>query len=145
MRHYYFAYGMNTNLDSMASRCPNAELLGAARLEGYRFVFRRHADVELCYDDDVVGVLWSVDDNDLDNLDALEGFPTYYIRSRAWVEHDGRWYVAWIYQMQDQSYLSNPALSYVQMCREGYQQNNIDSSQIELALKDTKNYDSYLV
>ena len=140
MKHYYFAYGMNTNLDSMALRCPGAEVLGAARLEGYRFVFRQHADVELDYDSNVYGVLWAIDDDHLDSLDAFEGFPNYYIRSRAWVEHGGEWYIAWVYQMNDQSYSCSPSLSYVHMCMEGYNQNGVDTKQIEeaLDLSDTK-------
>ncbi len=138
MKHYYFAYGMNTNLDSMSNRCPAAELLGPARLDGYRFVFRRHADVELSYNDSVDGVLWSIDDDDLDSLDVLEGFPNYYIRSRAWVEHNDRWYIAWVYQMQDQSYLCEPSPSYVEMCLEGYSQNNVNNRQILDLLETSK-------
>ena len=134
MTHYYFAYGMNTNLDSMAHRCPTATVMGAARLEGYRFVFRQHADVELDYGSSVEGVLWEITDDDLESLDAFEGFPTYYIRSRAWVEHEGKWYVAWVYQMADQSYDCKPNLSYVHMCMEGYQQNGVSTLQIESAL-----------
>ena len=137
MKSYYFAYGMNTNLDSMSSRCPNAELIGAAKLDGYRFVFRRHADVELSYNDTVDGVLWLIDQHDLDSLDAFEGFPDYYIRSRAWVEHDDRWYIAWIYQMVDQTYTATPSLSYVHMCLEGYNQNEINTKQITSLLEFT--------
>lgn len=145
MKHYYFAYGMNTNLDSMNQRCPGAKNLGAARLEGYRFVFRGHADVELDYGSNVVGVLWEIDDDHMDNLDSFEGFPNYYIRSRAWVEHEGEWYVAWIYQMTHQSYISKPSHSYVNMCIEGYNQNAIDTYQILQALEEVKENNVYLV
>jgi gamma-glutamylcyclotransferase (GGCT)/AIG2-like uncharacterized protein YtfP len=138
MKHLYFAYGMNTNLDSMDQRCPGARVLGAARLEGYRFVFRQHADVELEYGSDVMGVLWEIDDDHLYSLDAFEGFPNYYIRSRAWVEHGGEWHVAWVYQMADQSYLVKPANGYVSMCMEGYQQNGVDTHQIINALVEAK-------
>jgi len=145
MKHYYFAYGMNTNLDSMNQRCPGAKVLGAARLEGYRFVFRKHADIELDYHSSTAGVLWEIDDDHMDSLDAFEGFPHYYIRSRAWVEHNSEWYIAWVYQMHDQSYITQPSLSYVHMCMEGYTQNGVDIAQIELALGDTKYYDTILV
>jgi gamma-glutamylcyclotransferase (GGCT)/AIG2-like uncharacterized protein YtfP len=137
MKHYYFAYGMNTNLDSMSTRCLTAQVMGPARLEGYRFAFRGHADVELDYASDVHGVLWQIDDEDLESLDMFEGFPHYYIRSRAWVEQDGEWYVAWVYQMNDQSRVSPPSLSYVHMCMEGYQQNGVSTTQIEDALAET--------
>lgn len=144
MKHYYFAYGMNTNLTQMDHRCPGAIDIGPARLEGYKLVFRRHADVELEYGSDVNGLLWEITDEHLRSLDEFEGFPQYYIRSRAWVQHDGKWYVAWIYQMTDQTYLDEPSNFYLSSCIEGYEQNGIDVSQLHSALEESKYYDSYL-
>jgi gamma-glutamylcyclotransferase (GGCT)/AIG2-like uncharacterized protein YtfP len=141
MKHYYFAFGMNCNLDSMAQRCPGAFCLGAAQLEGYKFAFRKHADVELGNPDDIVnGVLWQLDDDDLDSLDAFEGFPNYYLRCKAWVHSDEiGWVKAWIYTMADQDYLSEPSDSYVAMCREGYLQNSVSTKQIDEALERIQN------
>ena len=136
MKHLYFAYGMNTNLTSMSSRCPNADVLGSAVLFGYRFVFRHHADVELDNESDTQGVLWEIDDNDLANLDSFEGFPTYYLRTRAWVNFNDKWVIAWIYTMQDQDHLSKPSASYVSMCIEGYETNGVSTTQIDQALKE---------
>ena len=137
MKHYYFAYGMNTNLDSMAQRCPGSFCLGAAQLEGYKFVFRQHADVELGGpDDQVEGVLWRLGTYDLESLDAFEGFPHYYLRCKAWVHSDEiGWVKAWIYTMADQDYSAEPAESYVSMCREGYLQNRVSTKQIDEALE----------
>lgn len=137
MKHYYFAYGMNTNLDSMAQRCPGAFCLGSSQLEGYKFAFRKHADVELGNPDDKVdGVLWQLDDDDLYSLDVFEGFPNYYLRCKAWVHSDEiGWVKAWIYTMADQDYLSEPSDSYVSMCREGYIQNRVSTKQIDEALE----------
>ena len=36
----YFAYGSNINLEQMNWRCPEAEVFGAAVLEGYELLFR---------------------------------------------------------------------------------------------------------
>ena len=36
----YFAYGSNMNLNQMAFRCPDAEVVDTVRLEGYRLTFR---------------------------------------------------------------------------------------------------------
>jgi gamma-glutamylcyclotransferase (GGCT)/AIG2-like uncharacterized protein YtfP len=134
---FYFAYGANTNLDSMDQRCPGAMCLGAAQLEGYRFVFRRHADVELANPgDQVEGVIWQLDDIHLASLDAFEGFPNYYLRCKAWVHsNDIGWVKAWIYFMEDQDYLALPDNSYVSMCREGYLQNRVSTKQIDEALE----------
>ena len=35
----YFAYGSNMNLNQMAFRCPDAEVIDTVRLEGYRLAF----------------------------------------------------------------------------------------------------------
>lgn len=135
MKQYYFAYGMNTNLGSMAHRCPTATCLGAATLPGYRFQFRYHADVELDIDCQVEGVLWEVDDDNIAELDILEGFPRYYLRQRVWVNHPQvGWVISWVYTMTEQDYITAPAASYLHMCREGYRQNDVDTHQIEEAL-----------
>ncbi len=44
----YFSYGMNTNQDEMAYRCPGAHSLGHARLIDHAFRFAVHADVVPC-------------------------------------------------------------------------------------------------
>jgi gamma-glutamylcyclotransferase (GGCT)/AIG2-like uncharacterized protein YtfP len=136
MKHYYFAYGMNTNLESMAQRCPSALCLGAGYLEGYKFAFRKHADVELGNPSDQVdGVVWRLGDYDLESLDVFEGFPNYYLRCKAWVySNEIGWVQAWIYTMADQDYIAQPSDSYVKMCIEGYEQNNVSTKQIISAL-----------
>ena len=35
----YFAYGSNMNLDQMAFRCPDAEVVGVVRVDDYRLTF----------------------------------------------------------------------------------------------------------
>jgi len=65
----YFAYGMNTNQEEMAYRCPGAHSLGHARLIDHAFRFAVHADVVPCSGSYVDGVLWSITDQDLDHLD----------------------------------------------------------------------------
>ena len=139
MKQLYFAYGMNTNLDSMNSRCPGATVLGPAVLEGYRFQFRRHADVELDDASEVHGVLWQIDSDHLDSLDILEGFPRYYLRTRVWVKYMDNWHIAWVYTMAEQEYVWKPDQYYLDMCLEGYNQNNVDTQQIYQALKDCTN------
>ena len=39
-RILYIAYGSNMNIRQMAWRCPMAEVVGTARLKGYRLLFR---------------------------------------------------------------------------------------------------------
>jgi hypothetical protein len=74
----YFAYGMNTNPGEMSRRCPGAVSMGHARLLDHSFRFSQHADVEPCEDSFVDGVLWDINQDHLQVLDLLEGYPHYY-------------------------------------------------------------------
>ena len=96
----YFAYGMNTNVSEMAYRCPGAVSLGHARLVDHVFRFAYHADVEACEGSYVDGVLWEIDQVQLQALDQLEGYPHYYDRSALTVMHHGRACQALTYRMQ---------------------------------------------
>ena len=130
----YFAYGMNTNLDQMARRCPGATSLGPARIDNYEFVFRTHADIVkspggICY-----GVLWDINSEDLKALDALEGYPYYYTRFRVRVILDDHFLYALTYQMNDQSRIQEPGAGYLEMVTEGYQQNGVPTDQIDHAI-----------
>jgi gamma-glutamylcyclotransferase (GGCT)/AIG2-like uncharacterized protein YtfP len=130
----YFAYGMNTNLDQMASRCPDAVSLGSAWIDDYELVFRTHADIarspgSICY-----GVLWDITPTHLKALDALEGYPYYYTRFRVRVNLGDHSVYALTYQMNDQTYIQEPGAGYLEMVTEGYQQNGVPTNQIDHAI-----------
>lgn len=130
----YFAYGMNTNLDQMSGRCPGAVSLGPAWIDDYEFVFRTHADIEkstgsICY-----GVLWDITPAHLKSLDALEGYPYYYTRFRVRVNLGDHSVYALTYQMNDQSYIQEPGVGYLEMVRGGYEQNGVPTAQIDRAI-----------
>lgn len=130
----YFAYGMNTNLDEMARRCPGATSLGAAWINDYEFVFRTHADIVKSPGDICYGVLWDITPAHLKALDALEGYPYYYNRFRVRVNLGNHFVYALTYQMNDQSYVQEPGAGYLQMVTEGYQQNSVPTNQIDRAI-----------
>ena len=79
---YYLSYGMNTNLESMKARCPDAEPMGGFYLPNYRLVFRGVAD--LIPDDNCAApvVLWKITTKCLRSLDRVEGYPTLYNRRK---------------------------------------------------------------
>jgi hypothetical protein len=70
----YFAYGSNMDKTAMARRCPQARVLGLARLARHRFFIttdgtasvRRHPNT------DVLGVLYELSFADLTRLDRYE-------------------------------------------------------------------------
>ena len=80
----YFAYGSNMNLNQMAFRCPDAEVVESVRLEGYRLAFRTNgggngvATILPKEGSYVDGVLWRISERDEQHLDHYEGFPFLY-------------------------------------------------------------------
>ena len=61
----YFAYGSNLNFEQMAYRCPEATVVGIAKLDGYELAFRRGYLTILPKEGaSVEGLIWSVTDHD---------------------------------------------------------------------------------
>jgi gamma-glutamylcyclotransferase (GGCT)/AIG2-like uncharacterized protein YtfP len=125
---------MNTNIAQMASRCPGAVNLGPAEIEGYEFVFRTHADIAAKKGAVCQGVLWEIDEDNLYDLDILEGYPTYYTRFSVAVTTSEGATNALVYQMNNQESIELPYAGYLEMVTEGYQENNVSCDQIEQAL-----------
>lgn len=132
---YYFAYGMNTNLDQMAQRAPRAKCMGAARLPYYRFRFAYHADIVPDRASSVWGVLWRVTPDCRRALDTLEGYPDYYNVCEVDVVQNGQVYVAEAYYMNPGHEDDFPSDSYLNMVMEGYRQNSVNTGQIVAALQ----------
>jgi gamma-glutamylcyclotransferase (GGCT)/AIG2-like uncharacterized protein YtfP len=131
---FYFAYGMNTNQNSMTWRCPGAISFGHARLLDHQFRFSHHADVVVSPGESVDGVLWLIDQDHLADLDALEGYPSYYDRAVLPVEYQGNIIMAECYRMQPDNLDCGPSKGYLDMIFEGYQTYNIPNDQIWTAL-----------
>ena len=79
---FYFAYGSNLDLLQMQLRCPDAQFVSTARLDGYRICFPRKSFVRDCAvisiepeaGEQVWGALYELDPADLKRLDEREGF-----------------------------------------------------------------------
>ena len=126
----YFAYGMNTNLAQMAQRCPNAKSLGKAVLYGHEFRFARHADIIKNPEFATQGVLWEITPDCEMALDALEGYPTYYLKKMVNVFHNGKSVNCMVYYMTGEEVDSFPSDGYLEMLMDGYREHNIDTKQI---------------
>ena len=131
---FYFAYGMNTNRDSMRLRCPGAICMGAAILQDHEFRFAHHADVVPTTDSKVDGVLWLIDTEHLESLDQLEGYPWYYGRDILPVEYQGNIVMSECYRMQPDNPDDYPSQGYLDMLSEGYEEHGVPWDQIEAAL-----------
>ena len=131
----YFAYGMNTNLEQMAARCPGAVCLGPAWITDYALVFRYFADIEPAAGNWCNGVLWEITDDNLRALDRLEGHPWHYTRFSVLVHTDRGSDTALVYQMMDQSFEQAPSGHYYRMVAEGYEQNSVPTDQLVATLE----------
>jgi gamma-glutamylcyclotransferase (GGCT)/AIG2-like uncharacterized protein YtfP len=130
----YFAYGMNTNLSQMAQRCPRAVSLGRAVLYGHEFRFARHADVIENPEFNTHGVLWEITPECELALDALEGYPTYYLKKQVNVFHNGKSVNCMVYYMAGDNIDEYPSDGYLEMLMEGYAEHNVDNEQIYSSL-----------
>ena len=126
----YFAYGMNTNREEMAYRCPGARALSKAVLPGYRFEFKSFATIVPSPKEQVEGVLWSITDTDESALDILEGYPEFYDKKTVSVEHDGQSYIAMTYILGPREQGYAPSDGYYSMVSEGYQTFGLSQRQL---------------
>ena len=126
----YFAYGMNTNRDEMAYRCPGARALGKAILPGYRLEFKSFATIVPDPKETVEGVLWTITDTDESALDVLEGYPEFYDKKTVSVEHDRQSYIAMTYIMGPREHGYGPSEGYYSMVSEGYQTFGLNQRQL---------------
>ncbi len=74
----YFAYGSNMNLSHMQQRCPGVTHIGKFQLDGFRLVFKYHADIIRAEACTVHGGLWEITEDHEEALDIYEGYPDYY-------------------------------------------------------------------
>ena len=81
----YFAYGSNMHPRAMRAVCPNAKALGVALLNGRRLVFRGAISSVVDPNAYLEGVLWSLNGDEVHNLDAWERCPEIYLREEVTV------------------------------------------------------------
>lgn len=149
---YYFAYGMNTNLQEMAGRCPKAVNLGRVTLQNYELKFRGPADIDYAPGMEMQGVLWRITPECEAALDRLEGYPYMYTKIRVKIDLDKPinnmtyiWAMAYIMTGKCQEY--PPGIHYEQCLLNGYEDNGLDIKPLTEAVKrvilnDNKKYQS---
>ena len=137
----YFAYGSNINLDQMAFRCPDSDVIGPATLDGYKLVFRYSgvATIEEAAGGKVEGLLWRITEDDEYELDQYEGYPRLYEKETITVtDRNGIDYEVMAYVMTD-AYVRYPAIPsryYYNAILEGYRENGLHPRSLELALRE---------
>ena len=143
---YYIAYGSNLNVDQMASRCPDAEVVGTGMLKGMRLWFKgsqtgNYLTIEEECGYEVPVVVWKVSEQDERNLDWYEGFPKFYYKKGFSMEvkdintSDVRLMNVFAYIMHEERKIGAPRKSYVDGCKEGYHTFGFDTKILDEAVK----------
>ena len=138
----YLAYGSNLNLKQMAYRCPTARVLGQAKLNGYRLLFRGGnggavATIEKQKGGSVPVLLWRITPYDEEALDRYEGYPHLYRKETVKVRFKGQWVSAMAYIMNEGRPLGAPSRYYYEVIRQGYMDAGFDIFVLDKAVRDS--------
>ena len=116
MNQFYFAYGANLSVDSMAWRCPRAQPVSAFYLHDWRLELHCHATIRPSPGDSVAGALWRITADCEASLDAFEGYPVYY--GKQIIQQDG---IEFMVYVMNEPLRGQPSSGYVDLLAEGYQ------------------------
>lgn len=133
----YFAYGSNINLDQMAYRCPDAQVVGPVTLEGWELLFRRGGFATIAPHEGatVTGLLWSITPKCEQSLNRYEGYPRFYGKQTVTVrDSQGREFSTMVYVM-DERFREPvpPSPGYYNGILEGYRQNGLPVGELKKA------------
>lgn len=125
----YFAYGSNINLEQMAHRCPDAQVAGPVKLEGWELLFRGSGVATIGPKEGaaVHGLLWQLTPDCERSLDRYEGYPHLYVKEPVTVrDAQGQELTVMAYVMTERYRApAVPPASYYQGILEGYRQNGL--------------------
>ena len=130
-KKYYLAYGSNLNMAQMRYRCPGAVPLGMAEIEGYRLLFKgsrtgSYLTIEQADGFTVPVGVWAVTEADEARLDRYEGCPDFYYKAETEITYKGlmsgklRKVKAFVYIMHEDRHFGIPTYTYMDTCRQGY-------------------------
>lgn len=129
----YFAYASNLSKDYMLSRCPNAMPIKKAVLKNNKLTFNQLADIIPKDGENVLGAIYVISKQELEELDRLEGFPDLYNRIVMEVEDEnGNKYDAYVYTMVEKKF-ELPPEHYFQILLKGYEDWDLPIEYLEKA------------
>ena len=148
MKKYYLAYGSNLNVEQMGWRCPDARVLGTAKIAGYRLLFKgsktgSYLTIEAQDGAYVPVAVWEVSKTDEEKLDRYEGYPNFYYKKEVLIEYTGiksgrkRRVKAFVYIMHEDRKLGLPSKMYLETCLRGYYSFGFDEKYLRQALYDS--------
>lgn len=115
----------------MKTRCPNAKILGTAKLKGWELLFKgsksgSYLTIEKKENAIVPVVIWEVDKTDEKALDRYEDYPTFYYKKDIKLQYKGirtgkrRTIDAFAYIMHEDRPIGVPSNYYMKTCLDGY-------------------------
>lgn len=138
----YIAYGSNMDVAQMRYRCPTAELVGRAKLDGWQMLFKGsgsgcYATIEEKAGYTVPVLIWTITLQDERNLDCYEGFPNFYYKRALNVRVNGKLSRAMVYIMHEDRKCGAPSSSYYNVIERAYDRFGFDKAILERALENT--------
>lgn len=137
LKELYFAYGSNLNVGQMAVRCPMAQPIETAVLEGYELAFRRGVLTILPKEGSrVEGLLWKVNTGEEWLLDHYEGYPYLYTKESLPVQTRSgpKTVIAYVMTYPGCVQVQPPNAVYLQTVLQGYRQAGFDPQAVQQAL-----------
>ena len=134
----YFAYGSNLDLEQMAQRCPDAEIVGLVRVENYELRFRGSgfATVAPRKGNTVHGLLWKLTKNCGQSLNRYEGDPRHYTKETMTVKDAAGAEIPVMVYIMAEPYCRQPALPspyYYRVIRRGFEANGLPVESLQAA------------
>ena len=137
---HYFAYGSNLSEQQMSERCPGSTLVCAGSLSNFRLGFTAYssswnggvADVIESHGDQVFGLLFSLTDEDLRELDRFEGYPRYYSRFVGQIKTASAEYDAWVYAVVTKREFVVPRRQYLQIIKDAAKLHHFPSDYVQM-------------
>ena len=134
----YFAYGSNINLEQMAHRCPDAQIVGPVTLENYELQFRGSgfATVAPKKGSTVHGLVWKITPNCEQSLDRYEGYPRHYTKETMTVKDAAGAELPVMVYIMAEPYCRQPALPspyYYRVIQRGFEANGLPVESLQAA------------
>ncbi|MCH5185631.1 MAG: gamma-glutamylcyclotransferase [Oscillospiraceae bacterium] len=138
----YAAYASNANLEQMAGRCPNAEIVGVGFINDYKLTFRcsGYANIEKSDGDKVPVLVWKINEAHEEMLDFYEGYPGFYVKTELPVDMGEQRVQAMVYIMNDKARggFTYPSQRYLNGVRDGYAANGMPPEYLDAALDECR-------
>lgn len=121
----YIAYGSNMSMEQMATRCPEATLLGYGIIKDYELLFKgsktgSYATIEKKKGAKVPVWVWSISERDERNLDRYEGCPRFYYKRSIEVYTEEGTTEGLVYIMHEEREHGVPSMAYYKVLYDGY-------------------------